>query len=281
MARDDKIESLGIQSIEVGGALLRVLAATAAPVTLSELARRAGMSPSKAHRYLASFIRIGLVSQPASNGPYGLGPLASELGFTALRRLDIFELGRSPVEELSAATEKTTSLTTWSTRGPVIVRVARSAQPVAVAIELGQVLPMLTTANGRIFGAYLPRSLTESIMLAELAEKGGLAHKAGIRRTSDVDAMIKEVRVKGFAVADGTAHKAVTSISGPIFNHDGDLIAALTVVGVKGFIDISPRGLPMRSLIRIANELSQRLGAPDLRLDQRSASKPGRKVITI
>ena len=91
---------------------------------------------------------------PAINGPYDLGRL-HRAGFTALRRLDIFELGRSPVEELSAATEKTTSLTTWSTRGPVIVRVARSAQPVAVN-RTRPILPMLDTANGRIFGAYLP-----------------------------------------------------------------------------------------------------------------------------
>ena len=45
----------GIQSIEVGGQLLRALAHRGRPMALKDLARDAGMAPAKAHPYLVSF----------------------------------------------------------------------------------------------------------------------------------------------------------------------------------------------------------------------------------
>ena len=71
-------KSRGIQSIEVGGELLRALARSGEPMMLRDLAREAGMAPAKAHPYLASFSRIGLIEQDETNGRYEIGALADE-----------------------------------------------------------------------------------------------------------------------------------------------------------------------------------------------------------
>ena len=52
---------VGIQSVEVGYALLDVLAHSPGPMMLRDLAAAAHMSAAKAHRYLVSFQRLGLV----------------------------------------------------------------------------------------------------------------------------------------------------------------------------------------------------------------------------
>lgn len=52
----------GIQSVEVGHALLEALARARGPLMLRDLAAAAGMRAAKAHRYLVSFQRLGLVS---------------------------------------------------------------------------------------------------------------------------------------------------------------------------------------------------------------------------
>jgi len=59
VARDS--DSRGIQSIEVGGRLLLALAHHGQPLPLKDLAYAADMSPGKAHPYLVSFIKLGLV----------------------------------------------------------------------------------------------------------------------------------------------------------------------------------------------------------------------------
>ena len=65
MSPDPKEErgSRGIQSIEVGGQLLLALAHQGQPMALKDLARDAGMSPAKAHPYLVSFGKLGLIEQ--------------------------------------------------------------------------------------------------------------------------------------------------------------------------------------------------------------------------
>jgi hypothetical protein len=55
---------------------------------LKDLAAAAGMSAAKAHRYLVSFQRLGLVTQDPRSTRYDLGPAALQLGLAALARLD-------------------------------------------------------------------------------------------------------------------------------------------------------------------------------------------------
>ena len=49
----------GIQSVEFGGNILKLMAEAGRPLPLGELAKAAGMSASKARRYLISLSRTG------------------------------------------------------------------------------------------------------------------------------------------------------------------------------------------------------------------------------
>jgi DNA-binding IclR family transcriptional regulator len=75
----------GIQSIEIGGRLLRVLADAIQPMMLGGLADAAGMPPGQAHAYLVSFRKMQLVEQDGVSGRYRLGPFALRLGLACFR----------------------------------------------------------------------------------------------------------------------------------------------------------------------------------------------------
>jgi len=77
----------GIQSVDTGIRLLEVLEKVDGPLSLKELSAKADMDPSGAHRYLASFVRCGLVVQSADSR-YDFGPLALRVGLAAMRRMD-------------------------------------------------------------------------------------------------------------------------------------------------------------------------------------------------
>src|SRR3982750_3549868 len=89
----------GIRSVEVGGQLLRALAHHGRPMALKDLAREAGMSPAKAHPYLVSFGKLGLIVQDAGSGRYGLGPLALQLGLISLQQFDPVRLATPLLRE--------------------------------------------------------------------------------------------------------------------------------------------------------------------------------------
>src|SRR5207302_9961894 len=74
----------GINSLEVGLRLARVLAQESWPLPLKDLAARAQMAPAKAHRYLVSLIRAGLAEQALETGRYRLRPFALERGLSPL-----------------------------------------------------------------------------------------------------------------------------------------------------------------------------------------------------
>ena len=54
MAADTDLTQRGIQSIEVGGQVLRALVHCGRPMALNDLAFEAGMAPARAHPYLMS-----------------------------------------------------------------------------------------------------------------------------------------------------------------------------------------------------------------------------------
>ena len=86
MSTDSDRAQRGIQSIEVGGQLLRALVHHGRPMALKDLAREADMSPAKAHPYMVSFGRLGLIEQDRTSGHYLLGPLALQLGLISLQQ---------------------------------------------------------------------------------------------------------------------------------------------------------------------------------------------------
>jgi len=114
--------SRGIQSVEVGGQLLRALARSGRQMALKDLAREADMTPAKAHPYLVSFGKLGLIEQD---------PVALRLGCT-----------------VSAAV--------WGPQGPVIIRVEQGPTPVHVAMRHGIPASLRHTGTGKVFAAYRP-----------------------------------------------------------------------------------------------------------------------------
>src|SRR3569623_1046729 len=160
------MERAGIQSVDVGFGLLDVLSKAAGPLMLRDLAGAAGMSAAKAHRYLVSFQRLQLVVQDASSTRYGLG---------AESRMDAVKLARERVADLMEGIGHTLALAVWGNHGPTIVHWEESPQAVTVNLRLGDVMPLLSSATGRCFAAYLSKEAITPMLKEEIsrAQKQG------------------------------------------------------------------------------------------------------------
>jgi len=255
-------ESAGVQSVEVGAVLLRILARSSGPMKLIDLASAADMTSSRAHKYLTSFHRCGLVRQNPVSNRYHLGPLATELGFSALRRIEVAEVAQEILDDLRDRAQTVVSMAIWSNQGPTIIRRAVHQQHVSLIVQLGAVLNVLTSSNGRVLAAYMDRTASEQFIKKELLEKNGLAKRAGIRKLRDVDALLAQVRADGYAAASETMLPGIASVSAPVFDHSGKIAASLTLIATAGALDFNPSGKPILTLQRSAAALSTLLGAP-------------------
>ena len=252
----------GIGSVANGIRLLEVLAASPVPLSLKALALQSGMPASKAHKYLASYIQGGLVRQGHSGGAYDLGPLALELGLAAMRRLDVVEMAQSHLDDLREQSGVTAALAVWANFGPAIVRRADSPEVGPSSIRLGTVLPLLSSAIGLIFAAYLDRRFTLPFMRKELDDPLGLAQRAGVRTLADIDARLAGIREARLAVAEGIVDPGRSAIAAPIFDHTSNLAAAVAAIGVQGRLETDASASQTRSVTATAVAISKLLGAP-------------------
>ena len=112
------VRSRGVQSVDIAVRLLQVIAAAPGPLSLKDVSDAAGMPPSKAHRYLASFVAAGLVTQKHRSGAYDLGRAALRLGLAAMARLDIVNDAASAMEDLVERSGATALLAVWAQSRP-------------------------------------------------------------------------------------------------------------------------------------------------------------------
>jgi DNA-binding IclR family transcriptional regulator len=251
----------GIQSIEVGGRLLQVLVERGTPMMLRDLAAASGMPAAKAHRYLVSFIRMGLAEQDAQTGRYDLGELALRLGLVSLARMDPVRLGTPVLAELRDEIEETCALAVWGNYGATVVRWEEPARAVTVNLRAGGVLPLLTSATGLCFAAFFQAAQTEKLLRTELAEQHRNPHATGPHTYRQAQELLATIRKRGLSRIDGTLIPGVAAFSAPVFGPDARMVLALTVLGHAGAFDTRWTGRVASALCRSAANLSKRLGA--------------------
>lgn len=249
----------GIQSIEVGGQLLLVLASKPAPIGLGDLARASGMDASKAHRYLVSFGKLGLVRQDAATGCYDLGPFATQLGLAALQRLDPLREATKAAEALVAKIGHTVAIAAHGHLGPTVVRIEESVHALHVNMRTGTVMSLLNTATGLVFAAWLPKTeIAEMLEHEAIRLYGERVLKHDIDRR--LERPLREVRRHGLARAVGRPIPGINALSAPIFDFNGQLVLAITSLGPSGTFDASWDGAIATAIKDCADGLSRRLG---------------------
>ena len=261
-------DSRGIQSIEVGGRLLLALAHHGQPLALKDLAAAADMTAGKAHPYLVSFIKLGLVERETEGGRYGLGPLALQMGLIGLQQYDPVRLATERIDELARATGHTVAIAGWGHRGPTLVRIAEAPSPVHVSMRHGTVMSIPDTASGRLFAAFGPADAVREALdnEARLAAAGAGTRPARARTGgrfglgTAFDREIERVRTDGIAGIEGVALPGVSAMAAPVFDARAQLVLSLTAIGPSATFDAAVDGAVARVLGPAARQLSTRLG---------------------
>lgn len=228
----------GIQSLDAALSLLKALAASRTAMTLTELARVADMPATKAHRYLASFAAAGFVEQRERSGRYDLGPASLAIGLSAMVRNDGINRAADALPRLVEETGLTALLSIWGDHGPTVVRWERAAVFFITSLGLGTTMPLLNSATGRVFLAFLPRPVLRDSLAREVA----LAKKRpdAFRDTRTDAAGLKDLagrtREDGYASVDGRFIPGLAAIAAPVLDWQGEAAFAVTLIGTDAAI---------------------------------------------
>lgn len=247
-----------VQSVEVGGRLLLALADSASALPLKELAALAGMTPSRAHPYLVSYGRLGLIEQEPSTGHYDLGPAALRVGLACLQRLDPLRAAEPVARSLAAATGHAVAISVWGNFGPTVVRLIEARQPLHVSLRIGSVLSIFDTATGRAFAAALQDDQLRQAVAGPLGEM--LPPGAFKERMKEIGGIREEARRHGLSRVIGRPIPGVNAFSAPAFDVDGKPALVITATDHEDRLTATWTSPAAQAVRDAAAELTLRLG---------------------
>lgn len=213
-----------MQSLARGLSVIRAFDADHAELTLSDVARRAGITRAAARRFLLTLESLGYVASDAR--AFRLTPRVLELGFSYLSSLSLPEIVQPHLEVLSREVDESVSAAVLD--GADIVYIARvpTRRIMSVRITIGTRFPAFATSMGRVLLAGLPDEAADAALAAS-----DLAHLTD-RTLTDAGALRDElalVRAQGWSLVDGELEPGLRSIAAPLRARDGRVVAALNV----------------------------------------------------
>ncbi len=232
-----------------------------------EINETLGYSRPTGYRYVKELVDAGML-QKVSAGRYSLGGRIIELDHK-LRRSDPVLLAAIPAMQRLASRAGLDAVLSVMFAGPRVIDIHR----VDVALELrlaygrGRPRPLFRSAAPKVLLAHLPRAPLVKIYQSHVEEIAA----NGLGRTwAEFRSALTAIRKAGYYRSVGELEPAVGAIAVPVFNADGDSVAALALVGRADRIAGEDDARLLRALRQAAASIREALApAPN-----RSSSAP-------
>lgn len=252
---EEKIQG-GVQSLEVGLAVLNALIANRAPMMLKELAEQLSMHPAKVHRYVVSLVRMNYAKQ-MEDSRYTLGDQAWRLGMNCIQRTDAIQISQPMIYDLHRKIDCGLQISKWTSQGPLIVQWMEPDQQVSVITRVGSIMPLLNSATGRAYAAFMAEDIVRPQLEQEWLQKQAQRQDVYPANWAEFQEMKQVVLQKGAATVSGDMLVGVNAICVPIFNIHGEIEFCIAALGSESQLPIDFENEKVKALKETAKALTQ------------------------
>lgn len=197
-----------------------------APVLgLTEIAGRAGLPLTTAHRIVTELTAAGALER-GDDGHYRVGLRVWEVGALAPRGHGLREAAMPFLEDLYEVTHQNVQLAVLDGRDAVYVERLSGRGAVSVVTRVGSRLPLHATGVGLVLLAHADPTFQEEVLAAPLRRYTPRT----IRSPDVLRRVLADVRRDGVAVSSGQIELVSQSIAAPVRGAGGEVVAALSVV---------------------------------------------------
>lgn len=253
-------ESKTVQAVERALAIMDCLVDAGVPMAISELAEKVQLNISTVHRLLSTLIVRGYIEQEAETSRYKLGLKLFAMGKAALYTKDIQIIGRPFLEGLVQRCNETANLAILDGREVVYIDQVESNNMVIVRMfaRAGSRGPAHATASGKMLLSSLTDEELEKLLTGVQLEQ--------FTSETIIDAAIlrkelQRIRRQGYAIDQGERDEGVRCVAAPIHNHEGKVVAAISLSGPHTRITNYYLNNELVDIVlETAREMSKRLG---------------------
>jgi DNA-binding IclR family transcriptional regulator len=193
-------------------------------LTLSDLARRAGMPLATAHRLIGELRRWGGLDRLAT-GEYVIGRRLWDLGLLAPVQSGLRQAASPFLHDLYGATLATVHLAVRD--GIEVLYVDRLAGHVSVPVvsKIGSRLPMHATGVGKVLLAFAPDEVVAAVL-----ERLTRVTAYTITQPARLLEQVRRVPVDGYATTGDEMSLGASSVAVPVRGPGDEVVAALGIV---------------------------------------------------
>jgi DNA-binding IclR family transcriptional regulator len=217
-----------VESVDSALKILRLLC-DEKRLRVSDVAARLSVAQSTVHRLLSMLVHHGFAMQNEKRGEYRAGPMFLEMGFAALRDLEIRQYARPILEEVREEVDETVHLGVPYGLQVFYVEGVESRQALRVGLRVGSFHPAHRVGLGMALLATLNpeelRSLYPTDDLLTVYDK--------VESVDQLAVELDEVRRRGFARSRSGSNEGVSSVAIAILDRRGIARAAIGVSAPK------------------------------------------------
>lgn len=214
-----------VQSLIKGLAVIKVFNQHRSSMTLSEVSQATGFTRAAARRFLLTLVSEGYAKQQGKQ--FSLTAKVLDLGFSYLSSLDIWHNAKPLMTSLVEQLNESCSAAVLDGFDVVYVaRVATTKRIMSITLNVGTRLPAITTSMGRVLLAAMPLPELHDYINTCLIEQ--YTEYTIIDKTALLSE-ISKVKQQGYSLVEQELEIGLTSISVPVHNGAGEVVAALNV----------------------------------------------------
>ncbi len=256
-------ENGAVQSLERAIAVLRVLA-NGDGLSLTEVARIAGLAPSTSYRMLSTLQQQGLAEFDDASQLWFVGVETFRIGSAFLRRRKLAERGRSIIQGLMMQTGETANIALAERDGVVFVTQAETHAPIRAFFRPGTRSSYHASGIGKAVLAHMSDARRAAVM-AQITYEAYTPHTLVTAQALLAD--LANVRQSGHAVDDEERNLGMRCIAAPVFNELGEPIGGLSISGPTVRVDESFVAATAPLVIAAAQALTIAIGGvPAMRI---------------
>lgn len=223
-----KIDRTRKSALEKALVVLNAVTNQPQPIGLPDLSDRVGLPRQTAHRILGQLEKAGLITRSLARDRFMVGLHLTELALAAL----LSDNQSAPVHNVLAKlvddVQETCNI--GLLRGMEIIYLDRIEcdWDLRIHLAVGSKIPAHCTGSGKVMLAHLPADLRERLLAsAKLTPQT----EKSITDVAVLEEVLAEVREQGYALNVDEFIIGVASVSVPVFDRSGRVLAALTMHG--------------------------------------------------
>ena len=223
-----------------------------------ELSQALGFSPSTVQRILKSLKTYGFLDQDADTRQYRLGNVYYRFLDTLQSMYPVTRVAMPFMKRLLSVTQETVHLNVLEGTERVCIEHVESPQLLKASMPVGNRSPLYAGASSRCLLAFSPPAFIDDYLrrVTPVALTGRTPTDPKQLR-ADIDL----TRRRGWAESLGERTPGLGSLSAPVLNHNGTLLAAISLaIPEVRFRETRHRRFCLKELLSVARALSGAMG---------------------